>query len=62
MSQPDPCFMCIMNEYSPEKLLDDRFWYERKNEFYPNDEWGNCVVICEECKNILLEYKLKNLI
>ena len=62
MNDVDPCFMCIMDQYSAEKVADDYFWYERKNEFYPSDEWGNCVLICGKCKNILLEYKEKNLL
>lgn len=60
--QADPCFMCVMEQYDIEKLQDDNFWFERKNEFYPDDEWGSSVKVCTKCKNIILAYKQKKLI
>ena len=47
-----------MAKFPPEKLLDDTFFLERKNEFYPNEEFGDSALVCPDCHIKLLEYYL----
>lgn len=58
MSQPF-CFVCEMKKYPIEKLLDEEFIQERKNEFYPDNEYGDMASVCEECHQDLIEYYFK---
>lgn len=43
------CFMCEINKYPIEKILDDDFYKERLNEFYPEEEWGGRAQFCDDC-------------
>lgn len=52
------CFCCEMAKFPPEKLLDDTFFLERKNEFYPDEEFGDSALVCPDCYIKLLEYYL----
>jgi hypothetical protein len=49
------CFMCEVEKYPPEKLLDKDFLQERKNEFYPEEEFGDW---CHLCINHCLQVDL----
>lgn len=42
-----PCFMCYLENFSREKITDEDFFFERKNEFYPDEEFGEFVEICD---------------
>lgn len=42
----NPCFMCEMERYDPEKLNDPEFIKDRKSEFFPEEEYGDYVHIC----------------
>jgi hypothetical protein len=53
-----PCFCCEMAKYQTHKLLDQQFVMERKNEFYPDEEFGEFVSVCEDCHVKLLKYCL----
>ncbi len=53
------CFVCEMKKYPPHKILDWEFMLERKNEFYPHNEYGGVVSVCEDCHDELIEYYLK---
>lgn len=50
------CFLCELKKYPIEKVLDDEFLYERKNEFYPDEEFGDLASVCEKCNQELLDY------
>lgn len=52
------CFLCEMRKYPTEKLLDDEFVCERKNEFYPFEEFGDMAQVCEKCDAELSDYYL----
>jgi len=52
------CFLCELKKYPIEKVLDDDFVLERKNEFYPEEEFGDMAHVCEKCHIELLEYYL----
>jgi hypothetical protein len=55
----DPCFVCEMRKYPLEKLLDEDFLRERKNEFYPDEEYGEFAQVCKDCNAALIEYYYK---
>lgn len=41
------CFLCYMLEsFSPARFSDPDFITERKNEFYPQEDWGDYVPLC----------------
>lgn len=42
------CFFCQMDNYSDEKYFDDEFFLERKNEFYPEEIFGNSIGACNK--------------
>jgi hypothetical protein len=42
------CFMCEMLKYGPEKYGDRAFLLERKGEFFPDNEFGDMVDLCDE--------------
>ena len=50
------CFLCELKKYPKEKILDDKFIYERKNEFYPEEDFGDMARVCEKCHLELLDY------
>lgn len=52
------CFLCEMRKYPLEKILDDDFIHERKNEFYPDEEFGDMARVCPKCDKELLDYYL----
>lgn len=52
----DLCFLCEMKKYPKEKLLDEKFLYERKEEFYPTEEFGDFARVCESCNIEVLIY------
>jgi hypothetical protein len=52
------CMLCEMKKWPIEKLLDNDFVNERKDEFYPRDEYGDYSIVCEKCNEELLEYFL----
>lgn len=58
----DFCFICYLEQFSREKIFDDEFIRERKNEFYPEEEFGNYVKICERHFDECLEFSNKNLL
>jgi hypothetical protein len=47
-----------MRKYPLEKILDDDFIHERKNEFYPDEEFGDMARVCPKCDKELLDYYL----
>ncbi len=52
----DVCFLCEMRKFPPEKRLNNDFFYERKEEFYPSEQFGDYVACCEKCSDKLMEY------
>lgn len=48
------CFTCYLKQFSLEKILDEKFVEERKEEFYPSDEYGTGIGICQSCVNALI--------
>jgi hypothetical protein len=53
------CFICEMRKYPLDKMLDLDFLTERKNEFFPEEEFGDYASVCEKCHDGLIEYYLK---
>jgi len=51
-----------MTKYPPEKIQDHDFFYERKNEFYPDDDYGNFAFVCPECHEKIKLYYLNKII
>jgi hypothetical protein len=52
------CFPCQMKRFSQEKLNNLAFFMERKNEFYPDEEYGEYAYVCENCHKELIAYYL----
>jgi hypothetical protein len=50
--------LCELKKYPISKMFDDDFIWERKNEFYPEEEFGDMAAVCEKCNEELLEYYL----
>lgn len=51
-----------MKKYPTEKVLEEDFFFERLGEFYPIEDYGGWVGLCEECHHEVLNYYLnKNL-
>lgn len=50
------CFLCEMRKYSQEKLLDNDFVEERKNEFFPEDQYGDRAYVCKDCDYVLFSF------
>lgn len=42
------CYICEIEKYPAHKIFDDEFCRERKEEFYPSEEFGDKVQVCEE--------------
>jgi hypothetical protein len=55
------CYACEMSKYPNEKLDDPAFMKERKEEFYPSEEYGECVEICENCMKEMAMHYLEKL-
>ncbi len=47
IDEKDPCFLCELEEYPLQKIMDPCFVAERKNEFYPEEEFGSFMKVCE---------------
>jgi len=56
MTDKDPCFLCEIRKWPIEKILDVDFFWERKDEFYPTEEFGEYVKVCDACDTELLNY------
>jgi hypothetical protein len=52
------CLVCELKKYPIEKLMDDEFFVERKNEFYPKEEFGDFGLVCPDCHEGLVKYYL----
>lgn len=52
------CFCCEIKKYSLQKRQDPEFFLERKNEFYPDEEFGPFAGVCPDCDEELIEYYL----
>jgi len=52
------CVCCELEKYPLHKLHDHDFVTERINEFYPQDEFGEFVFVCEKCNSEMEKYYL----
>jgi hypothetical protein len=50
------CMMCEMRKWPREKQLDTAFFNERKNEFFPEEDYGPYARLCQDCEIELLNY------
>lgn len=50
-----------MRKYPAEKLNNKDFFYERKNEFYPDEEYDDYVMLCYHCYDDVLLYYLNKM-
>lgn len=59
MKEENPiCFPCEMKKYPTARLMNSDFFLERKNEFYPDEEYGEYAHVCEDCHKELIAYYL----
>lgn len=56
--QNNICIACELKKYPPEKLRNDEFFTERKNEFYPDEQFGEFALVCPKCHEELVKYYL----
>lgn len=53
MTSPLNCFWCYLKQFPIEKARDHNFFWERKNEFFPEEEFGEYCKVCEDCHHEL---------